>query len=563
MAHLAQRGFLWQGGGRPVKAHAMNSEPDAEGERIAKVLSRRGVASRRDAERLIQEGRVAVNGRTITSPALNVRPGDVLTVDGAPVAEPEPTRLWLYHKPAGLVTSEADEQGRPTVFDGLPEDMPRVMSVGRLDLTSEGLLLLTNDGGVKRRLELPSTGWLRRYRVRINGTLNEDALERLRTGISVDGIDYQPMEVLFDRQQGANAWLTIGLREGKNREIRRAMEAVGAQVTRLIRISYGPFQLGTLEAGAVQEVPRATVRQTVGAPGGAARTIRKPDTADPANPSASLRKREPRATVARVKAVDKAGLEKRAFTPKPVFEETGEGRPSRADRPARTYKPRADGDAPRPTKPRAEGDRPAKPFVRKADGDRPARAYKPRAEGDAPRPYKPRAEGDRPVKPHARRTDGDRPARAYKPRGEGDGPRPAKPRAEGDRPARPYARKIEGDRPARTYKPRAEGDAPRPTKPRAEGDRPARPYARKTDGDRPARAYKPRAEGDVPRPAKSRAEGDRPARPYARKADGDRPARGFTPRGDGDGARRGTPRPPRPGGKPGGPPKGGRPPRKG
>ena len=235
-----------------------------EGERIAKVLSRAGIASRRDAERMILDGRVTVNGRVVTSPAVNVGPGDRLAVDGARVAPPEPTRLWLYHKPAGVITTTVDEEGRETVFEGLPEDMPRVMAVGRLDLNSEGLLLLTNDGGVKRRLELPASGLLRRYRVRINGTVSEAQLERLRAGVTVEGVDYAPMEARFDRQQGANAWLTVGLREGKNREIRRVMDYLGVTVNRLIRVSYGPFQLGELEPWAVREVTGRALRDQLG-----------------------------------------------------------------------------------------------------------------------------------------------------------------------------------------------------------------------------------------------------------------------------------------------------------
>ena len=255
--------YLWQGRIKGAMASDMSNEP-SPGDRIAKVLSRAGIASRRDAERMISEGRVSVNGKVITSPALNVTESDRIVVDGKAVRAPEPPRIWLYHKPAGLVTTERDEKDRPTVFASLPEDMPRVMSVGRLDLNSEGLLLLTNDGGVKRRLELPSTGWLRRYRVRINGSVSEARLDQLRAGITVDGLRYQPMIVTFDRQQGANAWLTVSLREGKNREIRRAMEAIGVTVNRLIRVSYGPFQLGNLEQGAVEEVKGRVVRDQLG-----------------------------------------------------------------------------------------------------------------------------------------------------------------------------------------------------------------------------------------------------------------------------------------------------------
>ncbi|SNX67476.1 pseudouridine synthase [Cereibacter ovatus] len=235
-----------------------------DGERIAKVLSRAGIASRRDAERMIELGRIAVNGRTIDSPALNVTPADRITVDGQPLAPPEPARLWLYYKPEGLVTSASDEKGRDTVFDHLPEGLPRVMPVGRLDLNSEGLLLLTNDGELKRRLELPSTGWLRKYRVRVKGNPTDPDLEPLRKGITLDGENFQPMTVTLDRVQGANAWLTVGLREGRNREIRRAMSAIGLTVNRLIRISYGPFRLNELQPGEVEEIRPRVLRDQLG-----------------------------------------------------------------------------------------------------------------------------------------------------------------------------------------------------------------------------------------------------------------------------------------------------------
>ncbi|MBK5926883.1 pseudouridine synthase, partial [Rhodobaculum claviforme] len=232
--------------------------------RIAKVLARAGVASRREAEVWIAEGRIAVNGKVIDTPALTVTPADRIEVDGRPLPAPEPARLWRYHKPTGLVTTERDEEGRETVFDRLPAGLPRVMTVGRLDITSEGLLLLTNDGDLKRRMELPSTGWLRRYRVRVNGTPDDASLQPLREGIVIERELFQPMEVRVDRQQGANAWLTVGLREGRNREVRRAMEAVGLVVNRLIRVGYGPFQLGDLAPGAVEEVPARVLRDQLG-----------------------------------------------------------------------------------------------------------------------------------------------------------------------------------------------------------------------------------------------------------------------------------------------------------
>jgi 23S rRNA pseudouridine2605 synthase len=242
----------------------MTEKTSPEGDRIAKVLSRAGVASRREAERMIQLGQVSVNGRVIDSPALNVTARDRITVNGKPLTEPEPARLWLYYKPEGLVTSASDEKGRDTVFDHLPEDLPRVMSIGRLDLNSEGLLLLTNDGALKRKLELPSTGWLRKYRVRIKGNPTDPDLEPLRRGITVDGERFQPMSVELDRIQGANAWLTIGLREGKNREIRRAMSEIGLIVNRLIRISYGPFRLNDLQPGEVEEIRPKVLRDQLG-----------------------------------------------------------------------------------------------------------------------------------------------------------------------------------------------------------------------------------------------------------------------------------------------------------
>lgn len=235
-----------------------------QGERIAKILARAGIASRREAERMINAGRVSVNGKKIDSPALNVMDSDTIKVDGAEIAPAEPSRLWLYHKPVGLVTTTRDEKGRKTVFDALPEGLPRVMSVGRLDINSEGLLLLTNDGEIKRRLELPSTGWLRKYRVRVNGRPADDALKPLRDGLTIDGERFQAMQVSIDRQQGANAWITVGLREGKNREIRRAMDFIGLAVNRLIRVSYGPFQLGNLKAGEVEEIKGRVLRDQLG-----------------------------------------------------------------------------------------------------------------------------------------------------------------------------------------------------------------------------------------------------------------------------------------------------------
>ena len=237
---------------------------DFPGDRIAKVIARAGHASRREAERLIAEGKVSVNGNIIDSPALNVRDTDKITVNGQPLAEKEDPRLWLYHKPLGLVTTTKDDKGRPTVFDNLPEGLPRVVSVGRLDLNSEGLLLLTNDGEIKRRLELPSTGWTRKYRVRLHGAPKDEDFAPLREGLTEGGETFRPMTITLDRQQGRNAWATVGLTEGKNREIRRAMEAINLPVNRLIRISYGPFRLGDLKPGAVEEVRARVLKDQLG-----------------------------------------------------------------------------------------------------------------------------------------------------------------------------------------------------------------------------------------------------------------------------------------------------------
>ncbi|HEY3697214.1 pseudouridine synthase [Phenylobacterium sp.] len=239
--------------------------PPAAGERIAKALARAGVASRREVERLIEAGRVALNGQVLASPAVKVEPGDILTVDGAVVEDAEPARLFRYHKPAGQVTTHKDPQGRPTVFDNLPAGLPRLISVGRLDLNSEGLLLFTNDGGLARALELPATGVMRRYRARARGRVTQERLDKLREGVTVEGVRYGPVEAHLDKAkegpQGANLWITVTLNEGKNREVRRVLESVGLTVNRLIRLSYGPLALGTLAAGEIEEVGPRVLRE--------------------------------------------------------------------------------------------------------------------------------------------------------------------------------------------------------------------------------------------------------------------------------------------------------------
>ncbi|WP_342148269.1 pseudouridine synthase [Methylorubrum sp. SB2] len=235
-----------------------------EGERIAKAIARAGIASRRDAEALIEAGRVTLNGQVLTSPAINVTEADRITVDGEPLPARERTRLWILHKPRGVVTTARDPEGRATVFDGLPDDLPRVVAIGRLDINTEGLLLLTNDGGLAKVIAHPDTGWLRRYRVRAFGDVNQADLDKLKKGVTVDGMEYGPVEATLDRAQGDNVWLTLGLREGKNREVKRILEHLGLSVNRLIRLSFGPFQLGDLEVGLVEEIRTKVLKEQLG-----------------------------------------------------------------------------------------------------------------------------------------------------------------------------------------------------------------------------------------------------------------------------------------------------------
>lgn len=385
---------------RDAAQAAPPKDPEA-GERIAKVLSRAGVASRREAERMIELGEVKVNGKVITSPALNVTAKDRILVNGQPLAAKEPARLWLYYKPLGLVTSTADEKGRDTVFDHLPPELPRVMSVGRLDLNSEGLLLLTNDGELKRRLELPSTGWLRKYRVRINGRPEDTQFEPLRQGITVEGEDFQPMQVTLDRQQGANAWLTIGLREGRNREIRRALAAIGFTVNRLIRISYGPFRLNELKEGEVEEIRPRILRDQLGF---------DPDDGSEVTPAVEPG-RSPAKSGQGKSAAGKSGSGRAA----PVGRSTGAAPAARSGpgKPARASTDDTASPARRSFGTRAAAEGPSRRSASDAPPrgeDKPARRT-PRSEGDAGKP--PRASG--------------KPAPAGRFGKPGDGPRPAGP----------------------------------------------------------------------------------------------------------------------------------------
>jgi 23S rRNA pseudouridine2605 synthase len=250
----------------PDTDDAEGGPPEERGERVAKWLARAGVASRRDVEKMVAEGRVKLNGKKLDHPASFVSTGDIVQVDGRVVDQPSRTRLFRYHKPAGLMTTHKDPEGRPTVFEKLPPGLPRLISIGRLDLNSEGLLLLTNDGALARLLERPETGWLRRYRVRVNGYVDVQALKALADGVTVDGERYGPIDAGLDSTKGDNSWLSIGLREGRNREIRKVMAHLNLATSRLIRIAYGPFQLGLMPRGAVEEVPAKILKEQLPKP---------------------------------------------------------------------------------------------------------------------------------------------------------------------------------------------------------------------------------------------------------------------------------------------------------
>ncbi len=572
---------------RPRRAREERPEVQAEPQepaedRIAKVIARAGIASRRDAEVLIAEGRVTLNGAVLDSPAVNVTAADRITVDGEPLPAKERTRLWLFHKPRGLVTTAKDPEGRPTVFDNLPEDLPRVVAVGRLDINTEGLLLLTNDGGLARVIAHPDTGWLRRYKVRAHGEVNQAELDKLRDGISIDGIDYGPIEARLDRVQGDNAWITMGLREGKNREIKRILEHMGLQVNRLIRMSFGPFQLGDLEPGLVEEVRTRVLKDQLGEALAAEAGV---DFESPV--------REP---IAPFGSPKKDGPERDARG----------GREERSERPARS--PR-DGDE----RPRRDGDRPfrARDDERRGRDEEEPRKRPSRLEPktsvwragetdeDAPRRKAPRrgadpkearaASGERQRErvgaiasgegrkvvverlvrqpeeeaPAPRKARGAAAARGAAPRG-GDpigrtgrgGASAGRAREGGERPRRPGGNRPFGAREGgegsaarprdeRPFRARGEGgDRPR----RPEGDRPFRSRdgddrPRKPPGDRPFRG---RSEGGEDR-RPGRPAGDRP---FRARGDDERPRRG-PPRGDGPA--RGGPRGGAGGGFKGGP----------
>jgi 23S rRNA pseudouridine2605 synthase len=498
------------------------------GDRLAKVIARAGLCSRRDAELWIKDGRVAVNGKVIRTPAFNITEKDQVRVDGQPLAARQGTRVWLYHKPQGLVVTEKDPEGRPTIFDTLEQQgLPRVVSIGRLDINTEGLLLLTNDGGLKRVLELPATGWLRRYRVRAFGTVTQEQLKQLENGLEVEGVQYGPIEAVLEREQGSNVWLVVSLREGKNREIKNVLAALGLQVNRLIRVSFGPFLLNDLPIGGVEVVKARVLREQLGkrladeagvdfdselpepaaiklARGAANPALRaaKPGSAEPAKQRKAMADR----------------TERFRFTDRPdrERERRPEDAPMRKDRPG-SLNPRR---PPRPAPEAAKADGPPRKifhadgseteFTPKLYGKKPPRGDKP---ADGKPPFK-KSFGDKP-----RGDFGDRPKRAFGDKPKGDF---------GDRQKRPYSGRPTGDAdgPKRSYADRAKGDF---------GDRPKRPYSGRpaTGGaDGPKRSYADKPKGDF---------GDRPKRPYSPRPGNDspdRPKRPYSPRPAADGAER-------------------------
>lgn len=404
-----------------AKAKKSPAKTDDGADRIAKVIARAGLCSRREAETWIADGRVKLNGRVLDTPAVTVKADDKVEVDGQPLPERDRTRLWLFHKPRGTVTTTYDPEGRPTVFSILPEDLPRVMTIGRLDINTEGLLLLTNDGGLARILELPATGWLRRYRVRAHGDIDQAQLDALKDGIAIDGILYGSVEATLDRRQGNNVWLTIGLREGKNREVKTILAHLGLDVNRLIRVSFGPFQLGELTDGAVEEIPRRVLRAQLGdrlsGEAGADFEAREEDRepiqsviARSGNTATADREK----ATARSKGVSAAATRKRheadldarsSRQPAGKSSKAGSGKP-----PIRVAKAEKPQRATLSLKTDAVDDRRTGRLSRRAETDDAARAYKSGKSFEVDR--KPRAHGDEPA-----RVRGDRPQRGIVPKG--------------------------------------------------------------------------------------------------------------------------------------------------
>ncbi|WP_423068847.1 pseudouridine synthase [Devosia sp. CN2-171] len=558
-----------------------------DGDRLAKVIARSGLCSRRDAEGWIKDGRVTVNGKKVLTPAFNVSPNDKIKVDGEPLAARQGTRVWLYHKPAGLVVTEKDPEGRPTIFEALDEKgLPRVVSIGRLDINTEGLLLVTNDGGLKRVLELPATGWLRRYRVRAFGSVTQEQLNTLKDGIEIEGIQYGPIDAVLERTQGSNSWLVLGLREGKNREVKNVLGALGLQVNRLIRVSYGPFQLGDLAEGQVEVVAARVLREQLGkrlaSEANADFESEMPEGTRPqpvkkavnpklraAAPGKELRKDSPRKSREnkfRFEDDDTEAAQAAAFAERP-----------RQDRPGRFDKrPVKAPSRPRPVDPSEirtihfEDGREAEIRVKpprpdRGEGERPKRGWDP--EDSSAKDFgRPAHQAERPARgprpPGATRPDGDRPKRSFgdKP---GYGDKKFGDKKFGDKPRGKFGDKPRGDfgdRPKRDF-----GDRP----PRSDGDRPARsgsfgkkPYAPRSDeagdrprGDRPFGDRPPRKFGDKPFGARPPRGGDRPSGGSGRPAGGGFGKKPYSPRNAEAGDR--------PARAPGAKPYGTRPPREG
>ncbi|MBS7540532.1 pseudouridine synthase [Ancylobacter lacus] len=585
----------------PRAARALTPVEPREAERIAKVIARAGLGSRREIEEWITAGRVAVNGEVLASPARTVTAADIIEVDGKPLPARERTRLFIYHKPRGVVTTNYDPEGRPTLFEILPAGLPRLVSVGRLDLNTEGLILLTNDGGLARVLELPETGWLRRYRVRAKGSVTQDKLDALIQGITVDGVHYGPIEATIDRVQGANSWLTLALREGKNREVRNVLGALGLEVNRLIRLSYGPFQLAELPQGEAEEVRTRVLADQLGpeltAAAGADFTgpIFDHAAAEEAEEDALDRpeKTAPRGRPARAaKGEPKPAGEaprRKPISTEPSAEKTVSAGilADRRGRKVLVQRVRSNEPAPVPEEPRraprreADDGRSARPRAARADrsegGERTFRPRPARPEGEASdRPFRERTprpeQGERPFRPRTPRpegAEGERPFRARGPRREGEAAdRPFRERAprpeQGERPFRPRTPRpegTEGERPFRARGPRREGEAAdRPFRERAprpeQGERNFRPRTQRpegTEGERPFRERAPRPEqGERPfRPRTPRpegTEGERPFRARGPRREGeaaDRPFRERAPRPE-QGERPFRPRTPRP-----------------
>nr|WP_244498484.1 pseudouridine synthase [Aureimonas ureilytica] len=442
--------------------------------RIAKRLARAGIASRRDAEGMIADGRVTLNGKRLDSPAIDVRMSDQIEIDGRPLPAIERTRLWLFHKPAGLVTTNRDPEGRPTVFDRLPADMPRVLTIGRLDINTEGLLLLTNDGGLARTLELPATGWMRRYRVRAHGEIDQARLDDLRNGVAVDGVFYGAIEATLDRTQGSNVWLTLGLREGKNREVKRVLGHLGLEVNRLIRLSFGPFQLGELAEGAVLEVNGRTLREQLGP------TLIEESGADFDAPIVNPFSNKPVVAERRSSPASTESEErpKRSGSEWISASDTTPNRKKFGAAKREDALSRMDTRAPRGPRTSRDG-----------DGERAARPFRSKREdggqGGERRPFRPRAEegadaGERPAR---------RPSAAPTKRSSNVWMAPGA-RAMGEKKKREREeRLLERDGKPRSFRPRSEsGDRPR-TGDRPRGDRPGgdRPRGPRPGGSRPPR----------------------------------------------------------------------------